>query len=48
VHYPAKRGFGLRLIERGLVAEFGGQVETAFDPTGFTCTLAAFIPEVAP
>jgi PAS domain S-box-containing protein len=48
VHYPVKRGFGLRLIERGLVAEFGGQVETAFDPTGFTCTLAAFIPEVAP
>jgi PAS domain S-box-containing protein len=46
VREPANRGFGLRMIEKGLAAEFGGRVEIAFIPAGFMCTLVAFIPEV--
>ncbi|HEV2621994.1 MAG TPA: PAS domain-containing protein [Frateuria sp.] len=38
---PARRGFGSRLIERGLRHEIGGRVELAFDPRGVTCTIEA-------
>lgn len=41
VDTPARRGFGSRLIERGLAAEMGGQVEMQFQPEGLVCTIDA-------
>lgn len=41
VAVPAERGFGSRLIERGLAAEFGGAVRIDFVPTGLVCTIDA-------
>jgi PAS domain S-box-containing protein len=41
---PARRGFGSRLIERGLAAELGGEARIAFDPEGVVCTLSAPLP----
>ena len=38
---PARRGFGSRLIERGLRHEIGGHVELSFAPGGVTCTIEA-------
>ena len=38
---PARKGFGSRLIERGLAGEMGGEVELAFAPSGVVCTLTA-------
>lgn len=38
---PAHRGFGTRLIERGLAAELKGRAEFRFDPEGLSCTLDA-------
>jgi PAS domain S-box-containing protein len=38
---PARRGFGSRLIERGLAGELGGKVTLYFDPEGLRCTVAA-------
>lgn len=37
---PSRRGFGSRLIERGLS---GGSVETDYAPEGVTCTLEALL-----
>jgi hypothetical protein len=34
---PARRGFGLRLIEQGLAREIGGKVQVTFDPGGLIC-----------
>ncbi len=42
---PERRGFGSRMIERGLAAEFGGKVVIAFDPDGVCCTIDAPLPE---
>lgn len=42
---PTRRGFGSRMIERGLAAEFGGKVVIAFDPDGVCCTIDAPLPE---
>lgn len=42
---PARRGFGSRLIERGLRHEIGGRVELAFAPGGVTCTIEAPLVE---
>jgi two-component sensor histidine kinase len=36
---PAQRGFGSRLIERGLRHEIGGRVELDFAPGGLVCTI---------
>jgi PAS domain S-box-containing protein len=36
---PSRRGFGSRLIERGLPRELGGTVELAFRPEGVACTI---------
>jgi PAS domain S-box-containing protein len=44
VSEPPRRGFGSRLIERGLAAELGGEATIAFAPGGVVCTLAAPIP----
>jgi PAS domain S-box-containing protein len=42
---PAKRGFGSRMIERGLAAELGGKVRIDFEPEGVVCTVDAPMPE---
>ncbi len=36
---PTRRGFGSRLIERGLAWDLDGAVAFAFAPTGVCCTL---------
>lgn len=36
---PTRRGFGSRLIERGLAHELEGEVALAFDPDGVRCRL---------
>ena len=41
---PASRGFGTRMIERGLSAELGGKVEIRFEPAGVVCTIDAELP----
>jgi len=41
---PKHRGFGSRMIERTLAAEFGGKVELLFRPEGVTCTVVAPLP----
>jgi hypothetical protein len=41
---PTKRGFGTRLLPRAL-DQFGGIVETTFEPTGLICKLIATLPE---
>ena len=45
VEPPARRGFGTRMIERGLPSELGGKVEIAFEPSGVVCTIDAVLPE---
>jgi PAS domain S-box-containing protein len=41
VQAPKRRGFGSRLIERGLAAELGGKVELSFEPAGLACVIDA-------
>jgi two-component sensor histidine kinase len=41
---PARRGFGSRMIERGLAAELGGEARMDFAPDGLVCTLASPLP----
>ncbi|MCW3836267.1 PAS domain S-box protein [Sphingomonas canadensis] len=43
---PSRRGFGTRMIERGLSAELGGSVKIDFVPEGLVCTVDAPLPEV--
>ena len=38
---PARRGFGLTLIERGLAHDLSGEVQVAFEPEGVTAVLRA-------
>ncbi|WP_269716047.1 PAS domain-containing sensor histidine kinase [Caulobacter sp. NIBR2454] len=38
---PRRRGFGSRLMEKGLAAELGGQVTLSFDPAGVVCIIDA-------
>ncbi|HEY0012722.1 MAG TPA: HWE histidine kinase domain-containing protein [Allosphingosinicella sp.] len=42
---PARRGFGSRMIERGLAAELGGTAELLFRPEGVICRVEAPLPE---
>jgi PAS domain S-box-containing protein len=42
---PAGRGFGSRMIERGLASELGGTVELEFRPEGVRCVVEAPLPE---
>jgi PAS domain S-box-containing protein len=44
VEPPARRGFGTRMIERGLAAELGGQVTIDFRREGVVCTIDAPLP----
>ncbi len=41
VRPPSRRGFGSRLIERGLAAEMGGKVQMRFEPEGLVCLIDA-------
>ncbi|WP_425375063.1 PAS domain S-box protein [Methylobacterium nonmethylotrophicum] len=43
---PARRGFGSRLIERGLAGSVGGEVATHYPPEGVICTLTAPLAEL--
>ena len=36
---PARKGFGLRLLERGLAAQAGMGADLRFEPEGLRCTL---------
>ncbi|MEP9357663.1 PAS domain S-box protein [Sphingomonas sp. KR3-1] len=47
VTVPTRRGFGTRMIERGLAAELGGTVKIDFSPKGLICTVDAPLPEGA-
>ena len=38
---PERRGFGSRLVERGLAGEMGGTAQIAFDPAGVVCVIEA-------
>lgn len=44
VSQPERRGFGTRMIERTLAAEFGGDVNLEFRPEGVFCKVVAPIP----
>lgn len=44
VSHPTKRGFGSRMIERGLAAELGGTVRILFEPDGVRCLVDAPMP----
>ncbi|WP_240540083.1 HWE histidine kinase domain-containing protein [Salinarimonas soli] len=37
---PTRKGFGTRLIERGLAAELGGEVRLAYEPAGVACLMS--------
>jgi PAS domain S-box-containing protein len=38
---PAQRGFGLRLLQRGVSGELGGKVDLEFEPGGLVCGIHA-------
>jgi two-component sensor histidine kinase len=38
---PTNRGFGSRLIERGLAGAFGGEANLTYEPAGVVCELTA-------
>ncbi|MCG7393488.1 PAS domain-containing protein [Microvirga sp. ACRRW] len=42
---PTHKGFGSRLIERGLSRELGGTVDLDYRPTGLVCTVSFPLPE---
>ncbi|MBX3484577.1 HWE histidine kinase domain-containing protein [Phenylobacterium sp.] len=49
VEPPKARGFGSRLLERGLAHELGGEVKIAFERPGVRCRISApFQPEPGP
>lgn len=39
VEVPMRKGFGLKLIERGLAHELGGAVRVSFNPEGVVCEI---------
>jgi two-component sensor histidine kinase len=45
---PPHRGFGTRLIERGLASDLGGTARIAFLPEGVVCTVEAPLPADEP
>ncbi|HEY8615383.1 PAS domain S-box protein [Phenylobacterium sp.] len=44
VRPPGRRGFGSRMIERGLAGELGGDVALDFRPEGLVCRIDAPLP----
>jgi PAS domain S-box-containing protein len=45
VKQPKRKGFGSRLIERGLAQELNGEVRIAYNPRGFICYISMPLPE---
>jgi PAS domain S-box-containing protein len=45
VQPPTHKGFGSRLIERGLTRELGGTVDLDYRPSGLVCTVSFPLPE---
>ena len=43
---PAHRGYGSRLIERGLRHDLGGDVALDFQPAGVHCRITAPMPDL--
>ena len=41
VRPPTRKGFGTRLIERGLTGQIGGVLSLDYPPEGVTCTVEA-------
>jgi PAS domain S-box-containing protein len=48
VRVPERRGFGSRLLERGLAREFGGEVRLDFVPSGVECRISMAVPAAWP
>jgi PAS domain S-box-containing protein len=46
VEVPTRRGFGSRLIERGLEADLGGAAALHFEPSGLRCTIEASLAAI--
>ncbi len=46
VEPPSRRGFGSRLIERGLAADLGGTAALQFDPAGLRCDIEASLAAI--
>jgi len=44
VRAPERRGFGSRLLERGVAAELNGEVDLRFEADGLVCRIAAPLP----
>ena len=42
-----RRGFGSRLIERGLAHELNGRARIRYEPAGVVCEIEALIPRAA-
>lgn len=45
---PQRKGFGTRLIERGLSAELDGSASIDFDPRGVRCRITLTLPQMTP
>jgi PAS domain S-box-containing protein len=45
VSEPTSRGFGSRMIERGVASELRGSAQIQFKPEGVVCTIVAPLPE---
>lgn len=43
---PSRKGFGSRLLERGLAAELRGQVTVDYPPSGLVCRMTARAPRI--
>ncbi|HEX8379323.1 MAG TPA: sensor histidine kinase, partial [Allosphingosinicella sp.] len=48
VEPPSRRGFGSRLIERGLAADLGGTAALRFEPAGLRCEIEASLAAIGP
>jgi two-component sensor histidine kinase len=46
VSEPTHSGFGLKLLSRAL-SQFGGSVETLFEPAGLVCKMKLTLPDGA-
>ena len=44
---PTRKGFGSRLVERGLAAELGGEAQIAYEIEGVVCTIDAPLAAMA-
>jgi two-component sensor histidine kinase len=43
---PSRKGFGTRLIQRGLAAELGGSVSLDYAEAGLVCIIDAPVPQL--